>query len=80
MAMTVSPLLSVGTFGVHLTSVNGLFSFTGTVPVGIKVGGYVSESEGIAAFVSWFKSQNVDFQREHVANLRNDVFAAFLAA
>ena len=75
-----SPLLSVGTFGTHLISINGLFSFTGTVPSGIKVGGYATEADGVAAFVSWFKSQDVAFQREHVANLRNDVFTAVLAA
>ena len=78
--MTTSPLLSIGTFGTHLIGANGLFSFTGTVPAGIKVGGYASEADGIAAFVSWFKSQDVSFQREHVANLRNDVFAAVLTA
>lgn len=75
-----APLLSVGTFGTHLIDINGLFSFTGTVPVDIKVGGYASEADGIAAFASWFKSQDVAFQREHVADLRNDVFAAVLAA
>lgn len=75
-----APLLSVGTFGTHLISGDRGFSFTGTVPADIKVGVYVTEVDGVAAFVSWFKSQDVDFQREHVANLRNDVFTAVLTA
>jgi hypothetical protein len=75
-----SPLLAVGTFGTHLVCCSGIYSFTGTVPAGIKVGGYSSINEGIAAFVAWFKAQSVDFQRKHVGNLRNDVFAMVLAA
>ena len=75
-----APLLSVGTFGTHLIACNGIYSFTGTVPSGIKVGGYSSLDEGIAAFVAWFKAQDVDFQRQHVGNLRNDVFAMVLVA
>ena len=75
-----APILSVGTFGTHLISGKRGFSFTGTVPTSIKVDIYATEADGIAAFVAWFKSQDVVFQREHVANLRNDVFAAVLAA
>jgi hypothetical protein len=75
-----NPLFSIGTFGTHLVCCSGIYSFTGTVPAGIKVGGYSSLDEGIAAFVDWFKFQDVDFQREHVGNLRNDVFAMVLAA
>jgi len=78
--MASTPLLSVGTFGVHLISGSTGYSFTGTVPSTIKVGGYSTEADGIAAFVSWFKAQDKAFQREHVANLRNDVFALVLAA
>ena len=76
---TSSPLLFVGTFGVHVIGNARGYSFVGEVPVGIKVGGYKSLEEGIAAFVAWFKAQDVDFQREHVGNLRNDVFALVLA-
>ena len=75
-----APILSVGTFGTHLIGNDRGFSFTGTVPTGIKVGCYATEADGIAAFVSWFKSQDAAFQREHVANLRNDVFVVVLAA
>lgn len=75
----ISPLLRVGTFGVHVIGDSRGYSFVGEVPIGIKVGGYSSLDEGIAAFVEWFKSQDVDFQREHVGNLRNDVFALVLA-
>jgi hypothetical protein len=78
--MANAPLLSIGAFGTHLVCCSGIYSFTGTVPSSIKVGGYSSEQDGIAAFVSWFKAQDVDFQRCHVADLRNDVFALMLAA
>ncbi len=77
--MTRTPLLSIGTFGTHLVCCSGIYSFTGTVPSGIKVGGYSSEQEGIAAFAAWFKAQDVEFQRAHVADLRNDVFTMVLA-
>ena len=76
----VAPLLAIGTFGTHIVCCSGIYSFTGTVPSDIKVGGYSSEQDGIAAFVSWFKAQDVDFQRSHVGDLRNDVFALVLAA
>jgi hypothetical protein len=79
-AMTATPpLLSVGSFGVHVIGDARGYSFAGTVPAGIKVGGYSSLDEGIAAFVAWFKAQDVDFQREHVGDLRNDIFAMVLA-
>ena len=77
-AMT-TPLLSVGTFGTHLIGGATGYSFAGTVPAGIKRGGYAAEADGVAAFATWFKSQDLAFQREHVANLRNDVFALVLA-
>ena len=75
-----APLLSVGAFGTHLIGNDCGFSFAGTVPTRIKVGGYATEADGIAAFVSWFKSQDAAFQRKQVANLRNDVFVAVLSA
>jgi hypothetical protein len=74
------PLLRVGTFGVHVIGDDRGYSFAGQVPVGIRQGGYGSRDQAIASFVSWFKSQDVDFQREHVGNLRNDVFAMLFAA
>lgn len=77
--MTRTPILSVGTFGVHVIGDDRGWSFAGQVPVGIQRGGYATEADGIAAFVSWFRDQNIDFQREHVANLRNDVFLMVLA-
>ncbi len=78
--MTTAPLLSIGTFGTHLVCCSGIFSFTGTVPSGIKVGGYASEQDGIAALAAWFKAQDAAFQRAHIADLRNDVFSLVLAA
>ena len=80
MTYTAAPLLSIGTFGTHLVCCSGIYSFAGTVPAGIKVGGYASEQAGIAAFAAWFKDQDTDFQRAHVADLRNDVFGLVLAA
>jgi hypothetical protein len=73
------PLLAVDTFGVHVIGDSRGYSFVGAVPRGIKVGGYSTLEEGIAAFVAWFKSQDLAFQREHIANLRNDVFALVMA-
>ena len=73
------PLLSIGTFGTHLVESSGLHSFVGTVPTDIKVGPYSNEAEGIKAFISWFKNQDINFQREQVGNLRNDVFVVFIA-
>jgi hypothetical protein len=74
------PLLAVNTFGVHVIGDARGYSFVGAVPCGIKVGGYSTLEEGIAAFVAWFKSQDLAFQREHIANLRNDVFALVMAS
>ena len=69
-----SPLLSIGTFGVHLIpDSNYRWSFAGTVPIGIKRGGFRSEAEGLIAFASWFTSQDSEFQRKHAAELRQDV-------
>jgi hypothetical protein len=75
-----APLLSIGTFGTHIIGDARGYSFVGTVPTSIRQGGYATQEEGIAAFVAWFKAQDVDFQRQHVADLRNDVFAALMAA
>lgn len=78
--MNTAPLLAIGTFGTHIVCCSGIYSFTGTVPSGIKVGGYSSEQAGIAALAAWFKAQDADFQRSHVADLRNDVFALVMAS
>jgi len=78
--MTTAPLLSIGTFGTHIVCCSGTYSFSGTVPTSIKVGGYLSEQAGLEAFAAWFKAQDASFQREHVADLRNDVFALVIAS
>ena len=79
--MTRTPILAVGTFGTHLiSSANGRVSFVGTVPCDLGGRSYASESEGVAAFVDWFNAQDAAFQREHIASVRNDVFALILAA
>ena len=80
---TTSPLLSVGTFGVHVIGNDKGYSFVGTVPRGcgpdFQRGGYKTEEEAIAAFVQWFQAQSLSFKRDHVSSLRNDVFALVLA-
>ena len=73
--MTTAPLLAIGTFGTHIVCCSGIYSFTGTVPEGIKV-----EQAGIAALAAWFKAQDASFQRAHIADLRNDVFTLVLSA
>lgn len=72
--MTSSPLLSVGTFGTHLVEGEKSYFFAGTIPSGIK-SGYQTEQEGVNAFVVWFCNQSIEFKREHVGNLRNDIFS-----
>lgn len=74
------PLLSVGTFGTHIIGINGKFSFTGNVPNEFYGKGFKDESEAIRAFVDWFVKQDDDFQREHIQNLRNDIFALVIIA
>ena len=78
--MTISPLLSIGALGTHIIGNARGYAFVGTVPSGIKQGGYASEQDALAAFVAWFKRQDADFQRSHIADLRNDVFALVLTA
>ena len=75
-----SPLLSIGTFGTHIIGDDRDYRFVGDAPTDLRNTIYATEAEGIAAFVSWFKAQDVGFQREHVANLRSDVFTAVLSA
>ena len=79
--MSTAPLLSIGPFGTHIIgSSSGRYSFAGTVPIGIKQGGYASEQDAIKAFAGWFIDQDVEFKREHVADLRWDVFELVLTA
>ena len=75
-----SPLLAVGIFGVHLVDTSGIWFFAGTIPKTIRQGGYSSLEEGTDAFVNWFKSQDLDFQRDHIGNLRNDIFAMVMTS
>ena len=75
-----APILAIGTFGIHLTQTGSIWSFTGTIPRTIKRGGYPSEQSALEAFVDWFKAQDRHFQREHIGDLRNDVFTAVLCA
>lgn len=74
-----TPLLPIGTFGCHLLETSGIWSFAGTIPTAIQRGPYTSEAEALAAFVTWFKAQPLDFQRHHVGDLRTDVFTLMLS-
>ena len=77
----ILPLLKVGTFGTHLApNPVGSFSFVGSVHAALHRGPYATEREGIAAFVQWFKAQDANFQREHIGNVRNDVFKLIMEA
>lgn len=79
--MKTSPLLAVGNYGLHLLSnPAGSFSFFGTVPADFSGQTFPAYAEGEAAFIDWLKAQPAEFQREHVGNLRNDVFTKFMAA
>ena len=73
-----TPILAIGTFGTHVTETAGIWSFTGTVPRTIKRGGYPTEKSALSAFVDWFKAQDIDFQRDHIGDLRNDIFTAVM--
>ena len=68
-----APLLKIGTFGTHAIEVDGIWSFSGTVPRNIKRGGYPTEQSAIEAFAEWFTRQDAQFHRDHIDNLRDDV-------
>jgi len=71
-----SPILSVGTFGTHLDkNPAGTFSFFGTVHGDIRSKCFETFDDAAKAFKGHFLSQDVDFQREHAPNLRNDFFS-----
>lgn len=76
----ISPLLKVGTFGTHLVpNPKGSFSFVGSIPLDLRnAGPFATESEGILAFIAWFTSMPVAFQREHIGNTRDDVFTLIM--
>ena len=76
---TIFPLLKISTFGTHLLdNPAGTFSFVGSVPAELTKARYATYAEGFAAFVTWYKAQDVEFQRDNISNLRNDVFEAVL--
>jgi hypothetical protein len=77
-----APLLSVGNFGVHLTETpKGGFKFTGTVPEDFRnTKAFETYDDGVSAFVTWYAEQDADFQREHIGDLRNDVFVQAMEA
>lgn len=80
-AKSISPLLSIGTFGTHLiTTPAGTWSFAGTVPSELMNTRYTSQAEGITAFVEWFTSQPATWQDKKLRDLREDVRAAVRAA
>jgi len=77
--MKSSPLLTIGTFGTHLIlNPAGSYSFVGEVPASISGNTYKTYDDGLAAFVDWFKGLSDSEKRDHVGNLRNDIFALCL--
>lgn len=76
-----SPLLSIGSFGVHLKSnPAGTWSFVGSAPNGLHDVCYKTFEEGVTAFKTWFLACDKSLQREWVANLRSDVFSFIFTA
>lgn len=76
-----APLLRCGNFGTHTNrNPGGTFSFVGSVHKNLKRGPYVDEAAAVAAFVAWFKSEPAEFQREHIGNVRNDIFKLIIEA
>ncbi len=72
------PILSIGTFGVHIIkNPAGTFSFVGTVPNDCG-GCYPTFQDAFDAFIDFFKEQDVSWQKENVGNLRNDAFKAVI--
>lgn len=73
-----SPILKIGTFGTHiLKNPAGTFSFFGDVP-NTCTGTFPTFDDALASFINFFKSQPIEWQREHVGDLRNDAFKALM--
>jgi len=74
------PLLKIGTYGTHvIKNPAGTFSFVGTVAQNLpRV--HATYDLALSPFVAWFNSMDTTEQREHVGNLRNDIFAMVMNA
>ncbi len=79
--MTIGePILKIGTFGTHIIDTPaGNFTFAGTVPVSCA-GTFKSYDDALVSFIAFYKSQPVEWQREHIGDVRNDVFTAMMNA
>jgi hypothetical protein len=76
----ISPILSIGRFGTHIMETPaGTFRFSGEVPVVCDVS-YKTYDDALNAFIAFFKSMTIEWQREHVGSLRNDVFVKMMEA
>ena len=76
---TTLPILSIGNFGLHIIkNPAGTFSFVGTVPSGLNGIISTTEKEAENAFAAWFNSLPVSDRRNHVGDLRNDIFEAVM--
>jgi len=72
------PILKIGTFGTHIVkNPAGNFSFAGTVPYGCE-GSFKTYDEAEVAFLKFFKNSSIEWQRENVGNLRNDIFTKLM--
>ncbi len=76
--MTIQPILNYGHFGTHiLLNPAGKYSFFGTIPTSCT-GTFKTFGDALLKFFEFFKSQPIDWQRENVGNMRNDVFEQFI--
>ena len=71
--MTTQPLLSIGTYGVHVICTSNIWSFTGEVPKSIKKGPYKNRQDAVDSFASWFCEQDQDFIDEHMTALSDEI-------
>ena len=78
-ATETGPLLSVGTFGVHvIKNPAGTYSYTGEVPCDFRGVSHETYDAAVYSFVQWFCTLSVQsdrFYAEHAPNLREDVSA-----
>lgn len=75
----MNPLLHIGQFGTHvIKNPKGRYSFSGDIPVDIGRSNYETMEQAKGAFVDWYLEQTNEWQRDHIGNLRNDIFTAVM--
>lgn len=72
------PLMSIGRFGVHLKKTPAkTWTFVGTVPSTCDKS-YKTYEEGLKEFFEFLKAQPVEWQREHISDLRTDIWTQYM--